>query len=313
MSRRGSRHKNFTDVHGILLVDKPAGITSNQTLQKVRHLLKANKAGHTGNLDPMATGLLPCCFGDATKVADLMINADKAYQATAVLGAQTDSGDATGSIQLQKPVPVLDAQKIQFACNQLMGDIQQIPPMYSALHHKGQRLYDLARQGIEVDRPARKVTIYKFEYVSSHKDKQLQTVTFNVHCSKGTYIRTLIEDWAIKLNTLAHLNALRRTQSGIFKADQMQTLAQLESSQNPHQYLLPADAALTEYPAIQLNKQQATDLIHGKQTAVNQDTGMHRLYDDAELFMGMGKVFNNHLRVHKLFMKSYQQSLAQRQ
>lgn len=310
MGRRGSHKKDFTDVHGILLLDKPRGISSNQALQKVRHLLKANKAGHTGNLDPMATGLLPCCFGDATKVADLMINADKAYQATAVLGSQTDSGDASGSVVMEKSVPELSARQIQAVCDELTGPIYQIPPMYSALHHEGRRLYELAREGIEVKRPARKITIHSFDYVDSNIDGQLMTVSFNIRCSKGTYIRTLIEDWAEKMDTLAHLNALHRTQSGVFDGDQMQTLEHLESSDNPHQFLLPADAALTEYPAITLSQQQARDLIHGKQTTADYANGLHRLYDSKRLFMGMGKVFNKSLRVHKLFMKSYQQHLA---
>ncbi|KAA3647438.1 MAG: tRNA pseudouridine(55) synthase TruB [Proteobacteria bacterium] len=310
MGRRGSRHKSFTDVHGIFLLDKPAGITSNQALQKVRHHLKANKAGHTGNLDPMATGLLPCCFGDATKVADLMINADKAYQATAVLGSQTDSGDATGTVQKHHSVPQLDEQQMQAACDELTGEIKQVPPMYSALHHQGRRLYELARQGIEVERPARTVTIYEFKVIQQEISQQPATVRFYVRCSKGTYIRTLIEDWAEKIGTLAHLSALHRTQSGVFDGDQMHTLEHIQNSDNPHQFLLPADAALIEYPDITLSEQQAQDLIHGKQTAADYANGLHRLYDSKGLFMGMGKVFNGSLRVHKLFMKTYQQRLA---
>lgn len=307
MGRRGSRHKDFTDVHGIVLLDKPIGISSNQALQKVRHLLKANKAGHTGNLDPMATGLLPCCFGDATKVADLMINADKAYRATAQLGLQTDTGDATGSVRHKKAVPALNREKIQAACDRLTGEIDQIPPMYSALHHKGQRLYDLARQGIEVAREPRQITVYEFNCVAY--DESSHMVSFDVHCSKGTYIRSLIEDWAAKLDTLAHLTALHRTQSGVFDAAQMHRLITLQESDSPQKYVLSADAALTEYPEIRLDEQQALDLMHGKQSSVDCDNGLHRLYDACGLFMGMGKVFNGSLRVHKLFMKSYQQQL----
>jgi len=311
MGRRGSRHKDFTDVHGILLLDKPAGISSNQALQKLRHLLKANKAGHTGNLDPMATGLLPCCFGDATKVADLMINADKAYRAEAVLGSQTDTGDATGTVIEKAVVPELNKNQIQAACDALCGDIQQIPPMYSALNHKGRRLYDLARQGIEVERKAREITIHHFQVLDFESVHETVKVTFDVTCSKGTYIRTLIEDWAKQLNTLAHMTALHRTQSGLFNADQMVSLEYLQAGENPQKYLLSSDAALTEYNGIQLNQQQAQDLIHGKQTVVSETDGMYRLYDSQGLFMGMGKVFNQSLRVHKLFMKSYQQQLAE--
>ncbi|MCW8870207.1 MAG: tRNA pseudouridine(55) synthase TruB [Proteobacteria bacterium] len=311
MGRRGSRHKDFTDVHGILLLDKPAGISSNQALRKLRHLLKANKAGHTGNLDPMATGLLPCCFGDATKVADLMINADKAYRAEAVLGSQTDTGDATGTVIEKAVVPELNKNQIQAACDALCGDIQQIPPMYSALNHKGRRLYDLARQGIEVERKAREITIHHFQVLDFESVHETVKVTFDVTCSKGTYIRTLIEDWAKQLNTLAHMTALHRTQSGLFNADQMVSLEYLQAGENPQKYLLSSDAALTEYNGIQLNQQQAQDLIHGKQTVVSETDGMYRLYDSQGLFMGMGKVFNQSLRVHKLFMKSYQQQLAE--
>jgi tRNA pseudouridine55 synthase len=311
MGRRGSRHKDFIDVHGILLLDKPAGLSSNQALQKVRHLLKANKAGHTGNLDPMATGLLPCCFGDATKVADLMINADKAYRAEAVLGSQTDTGDATGTVTERADVPELNKNQIQAACDALCGDIQQIPPMYSALNHKGQRLYDLARQGIEVERKAREITIHHFQVLDFESVHETVKVTFDVTCSKGTYIRTLIEDWAKQLNTLAHMTALHRTQSGLFNAGQMVSLESLQASENPQKYLLSSDAALTEYNGIHLNQQQAQDLIHGKQTVISETDGMYRLYDSQGLFMGMGKVFNQSLRVHKLFMKSYQQQLAE--
>lgn len=308
MGRRGSRHKDFQDVHGILLLDKPKGLSSNQALQKARRILKANKAGHTGSLDPMATGLLPCCFGDATKVADLMINADKAYRAEAVLGSQTDTGDATGTITQEAAIPELTTAEIQAACDALCGDIEQIPPMYSALNHQGQRLYDLARQGIEVERKAREIHIHQFQCVAFNKQSDSIKVTFEVRCSKGTYIRTLIEDWAQKLNTVAHMSALHRTQSGLFKAADMVTLEQLEYDQDPHHRLLTADAALIEYPQIDLTSNNTRDLIHGKQVAIESEAGLHRLYDVDGLFLGMGRVYDEHLKVHKLFMKSYQQN-----
>lgn len=311
MGRRGSRHQSFTDVHGILLLNKPTGLSSNQALQKARRILQANKAGHTGNLDPMATGLLPCCFGDATKVADLMINADKAYRAEALLGSQTDTGDATGEIIGQATVPHLTMAQVQSACDQLSGEIEQIPPMYSALNHQGQRLYQLARQGIEVERKARTLQIHRFQCL--HLDSQTEPVkvVFDVLCSKGTYIRTLIEDWAIKLDTLAHMSALHRTQSGIFNAAEMVTLEQLESHDNPQQLLLSTDAALKEHPKIDLTATATRDLIHGKQVTIDANDGLHRLYDQSGLFLGMGQVYNKHLKVHKLFMKSYQQSNPQ--
>lgn len=312
MGRRGSRKKNFKDVHGILLLDKPAGITSNQALQKVRHLFQANKAGHTGNLDPMATGLLPCCLGDATKVADLMINADKAYQTTAVLGIKMNTADVTGEVTSQQSIPELTAQKVQAACDELTAEIEQIPPMYSALHHQGRRLYELAREGVEVERKARKINIYGFDCEQININKKPPTVTFTVRCSKGTYIRTLIEDWAKKLGTLAHINALHRIQSGLFEANQMISLSALEAADDLNTFLLPPEAALIEHPSIHLDEQQAQDLIHGKQTAIETPDGLHRLYDEGGYFMGMGHVYNAHLRVHKLFMKSYQQSLGKK-
>jgi|SRR5690554_211479 len=309
MSRRGSRLRDFTDVHGILLLNKPSGLSSNQALQKARRILKANKAGHTGNLDPMATGLLPCCFGDATKVADLMINADKAYQAEALLGSQTDTGDATGKVIGQAVVPNITKTQAQVACDLLTGEIQQIPPMYSALNHQGQRLYQLARQGIEVDRKARTLQIHRFQCLHVNDQTDPVKVLFDVHCSKGTYIRTLIEDWAQKLNTLAHMSALHRTQSGIFKAADMVTLEQLEAQDNPQQLLLSMDSALQEYPQIDLLETATRDLIHGKQVATDGNDGLYRLYDQNGLFLGMGQVTEKYLKVHKLFMKSYQQNL----
>ena len=304
MTQRRSAKRNFRDVHGIVLLNKPAGISSNAAMQKVRHLFKANKAGHTGNLDPMATGLLPVCFGDATKVAGLLINSDKTYQARCVLGSQTDTGDATGEvIRTADITAVSDAEVIQAAAG-LTGEIQQVPPMYSALHHEGRRLYDLARQGITVDRPARTVTVHHFTLVNNTPEY----IEFVIKVSKGTYIRTLLEDLGNALGTVAHMSALHRIQTGIFDADGMHTLEELAAMEDTSSQLLPLERALIEYAALYLSESTTQDMIHGKKIAYNEGDGIYRLYDHAQHFLGLGEVRNNTLKVKKLFYKSYSQA-----
>lgn len=303
MSRPPSAKRSYPDVHGIILLNKPKGISSNLALQKLRHQIKAKKAGHTGNLDPMATGLLPCCFGDATKVADLLINSDKTYLATCVFGSQTDTGDATGEVVATSGKTRFTDEQIKTVCGQLTGDIEQVPPMYSALHHQGQRLYDLARKGITVERPARAVTIHQFKLLNNSP----QSVQFEIKVSKGTYIRTLLEDMAKQLGTVAHMSALHRTQTGIFSAEGMWTTEQIAASQNPLEKLLPMDSALVEYPRLDLSEQHTQDLIHGKKISYNADKGIYRLYDWQQHFLGLGELLNAQLKVKKLFLKSYSQ------
>ncbi len=305
MANHTSAKRKYPDVHGIILLNKPKGITSNLALQKLRHLIKAKKAGHTGNLDPMATGLLPCCFGDATKVANLLINSDKTYQARCVLGTQTDTGDATGEvIKTAKKTQATEAE-IKQACLKLTGEIGQIPPMYSALHYKGQRLYDLARQGKIVERAPRKVTIHAFKLVKNTVD----CIDFEIKVSKGTYIRTLLEDFAEALGTVAHMSALHRTQTGIFSSDDMLNLEQISELNDFKEVLMPMQDALVEYPKLDLTQQQTQDLIHGKRVEINHDSETYTLYDHQGYFMGLGIIENNCLRVKNLFMKSYQRSL----
>ena len=194
MGRNGKR----LDIHGVVLLDKPAGRSSNQALQDVKRLFLARKAGHTGNLDPFATGMLPLCFGEATKTAGFMLDSDKAYLATAHLGVATSTGDIEGEVVLEKPVPDLDLPAVQGVLDRFVGEIEQVPPMYSALKHEGRPLYELAREGRVVERKARKVTIYTLE-VESWEPPLL---TFSVKCSKGTYIRTLAEDIATEMGQL---------------------------------------------------------------------------------------------------------------
>jgi len=305
MANHTSAKRNYTDIHGIVLLNKPKGITSNLALQKVRHLFKAKKAGHTGNLDPMATGLLPCCFGDATKVAHLLINSDKTYQARCVLGSQTDTGDATGEVVKVEAKTQATSIEIKQACLSLTGDILQVPPMYSALHHKGQRLYDLARQGKTVERPPRPVTIHSFKLLENHSDY----IDFEIKVSKGTYIRTLLEDFAVKLGTVAHMSALHRTQTGVFSGDDMLTLEQLKVLENRNFGLIPMEDALIEYQKLVLTAEQTQDLIHGKKIDCNEPNETYLLFDNKGFFLGIGLVSESRLRVKNIFMKSYQNLL----
>ncbi|WP_223788057.1 tRNA pseudouridine(55) synthase TruB [Marinicella meishanensis] len=302
MGQRTSAKRHYRDIHGIILLNKATGMSSNQAMQKLRHAIQAKKAGHTGNLDPMATGLLPCCFGDATKVANLLINADKTYIARCVLGSQTDTGDATGQVIETAPVPTLTSEEIEQACAALTGDIEQIPPMYSALHHQGQRLYDLARQGKTVERPARPVTVHHFTLLA-HTSEYLE---FEIKVSKGTYIRTLLEDFAAQLGTVAHMSALHRTQTGIFTAEHMLDLATIQ--QRPlSEVLMPLETALVEYPRLDLSESQTQDLIHGKKISYTIEQGIYRMFDWTDRFLGLGEVQHHQLKVKKLFYKSYSQ------
>jgi tRNA pseudouridine55 synthase len=295
----------WQDVHGIFLLNKPKGITSNLALQKVRRLFNAKKAGHTGSLDPMATGLLPCCFGDATKVAGLMLNADKVYIAECLIGSQTDTGDATGTITKTSDKTTLSDEEIQIACKSLTGEIKQVPPMYSALHHEGRRLYDLAREGKEVERKARDITIHAFKLLKNDR-ADIQTLLFEIKVSKGTYIRTLLEDFAKACGTYAHMTSLHRTQLGIIKGG-MITLDELTEQSNPFDSLQAMDMALTEYPSYKLEKEQLQTLIHGLRFKTDLEPKVYRLYDQNDKFVGLGEAQNNgQFKVKKLFLKSYQ-------
>jgi tRNA pseudouridine55 synthase len=210
-------------INGILLLDKPLHLSSNQALQKVKHLLQAKKAGHTGSLDPLATGMLPICFGKATKLAQSFLGADKQYTVTAKLGETTATGDAEGEVLETKPVPSLTAEDLQTVLAKFKGEITQIPPMYSAVKIAGKPLYQLARQGITVERQPRAINIYALELV----ELSLPLMTLKVHCSKGTYIRTLAEDIGQALGCGAYVTALRRTTVGHFSSDTMLTIEQL--------------------------------------------------------------------------------------
>jgi tRNA pseudouridine55 synthase len=247
-------------VHGVLLLDKPVGLSSNDALQKAKRLFRAEKAGHTGTLDPLASGLLPLCFGAATKFSQVSLDADKAYRATLQLGVTTTTGDAEGEVLQRRPVSS-DRIAIEAACARSTGEIEQVPPMHSALKKDGKALYEYARAGIEVEREARRVTIHRIDIVDWHDD----VLVLDVRCSKGTYVRTLAEDIGEALGCGAHLSALRRTASGPMSLESAVTLEQLAELDERQRdaLLLPADALLAEWPQVQLGDDDAARFLSG--------------------------------------------------
>ena len=250
------------DVHGILLLDKPTGITSNKALQDIKYTLQAKKAGHTGSLDPLATGLLPLCFGEATKISAYLLEADKTYEVTAKLGVKTDSADSDGEVVDTQVVPVLSKEQIQTVIQSFLGEGEQIPPMYSALKVNGQRLYKLARKGKVIERKPRKVIIGPIELLSFSQEH----FSLRVTVSKGTYIRSLIEDIATKLNTIAHVTILRRIGVSPFMQPKMINIEDFKnlSQEEQEKLLVPIDAALVSWKKIALSSQQTEDIKHGK-------------------------------------------------
>ena len=290
----GQRRRKGRAISGILLLDKPRGMTSNAALQRVKWLYQAAKAGHTGSLDPLAEGLLPLCFGEATKVSAFLLDADKRYLATVKLGIKTTTGDAEGNMVQTAPVPTLTSERIQQEMTQLTGEQLQLPPMYSALKHQGKRLYDLARDGIEVERTPRKITIFDLQLLSYQDD----LLTFSVHCSKGTYVRTLAEDLSEALGSVGHITALRRTQVGPFTDSAMVKLTYLEACAERSDllqldsFLLPVDSALMAWPKINLDAHSSHYVRQGHPVLVAKAPvqGMLRLYDENQRFLGVGEI-----------------------
>ncbi len=283
-------------VDGLLLLDKPSGITSNAALQKLKWLYAARKVGHTGSLDPLASGMLPLCFGEATKFSQYLLGADKTYLVRARFGARTDTADSDGTVVESTEVRISDEATLRRAVQHLTGPIAQVPPMYSALKHQGRRLYELARAGQEVERAARPVEIYNFEI------EQFDPVTplFRVRCSKGTYIRVLIEDVARKIGSLAHVIELRRTSVGAFGEAAMITLEQSmvaadEGAEALDALLLPLDEVAGQWPPVRLESQEARLLRRGSQIVAPNglSAGMVRLYTDGGSFLGMGEVMSD--------------------
>jgi len=251
-------------VHGVLLLDKPLGLSSNDALQKAKRLYRAEKAGHTGTLDPLATGLLPLCFGAATKFSQTSLDADKSYRATLKLGVTTTTADAEGDVVQTRGVNVTRAQ-LQAACDRFTGPIQQVPPMYSALKRDGKPLYEYARAGIEVEREARAVTIHTIDIADLDNQGEHDAWTIDVRCSKGTYIRTLAEGIGAALGCGAHLSALRRTGSGALSLDAALTLDQLAAMSDAERdaSLMDADALLADWPVVRLGSEDAGRFLSG--------------------------------------------------
>ena len=288
------RSRRGRDVSGILLLDKPAGISSNQALQRARRLLDARKAGHTGSLDPLATGMLPLCFGEATKVSTFLLDAHKRYRTTAALGAATDTGDLDGAVIERASVPPRSADDVATVLARFTGEIEQVPPMYSALKHDGERLYRLARAGQVVERPPRRVTIHALHRLDAGGaiGPDAASLVLEVDCSKGTYIRTLVEDLAVALGTLGHVTSLRRVLVTPFDGTAMHRLPTLEALDACARdgLLLPVDRALVATPELLLAPGQAERLLQGVAVAVDQaeSTGEVRLYSSEGEFVGLG-------------------------
>lgn len=285
-----SRRRKGRDISGIVLLDKPAGYSSNQAVQKVRWLFQARKAGHTGALDPFATGMLPICLGEASKTAGFMLDADKSYEATAVLGRATATGDTEGETVRDEKVPDLSAGDIDAALARFTGEIRQVPPMYSALKHEGRPLYALAREGKTVQREARAITIHSLERLGWNSPE----LVFRVHCSKGTYVRTLAEDIGNDLGSCAHLRALRRLTVGPFSESGMQTLEDLEAKAESgalDDVLLPVDAGLVHWPEIRLDEIRETRFRHGNPVPVDERvSGQVRVYSESGRLLGLGEI-----------------------
>lgn len=289
----GRRNKKGRDITGIVVVDKPTGRSSNHVLQQVKRLFDAKKAGHTGALDPLATGVLPICLGEATKVSSYLLDADKRYQVTCQLGQITDSGDSDGQVLETNPIPDFTEAELLALLPQFVGEQDQVPPMFSALKHKGQPLYKLARQGIEVERKARRITIYDIEILSFTDS----TFTLEVGCSKGTYIRTLVEDISHALGCGGHVSMLRRVAAAGYKIDTALSLEQLETCAEQgvselDQLLLPTEGALPDWPSIQLNTEQVVALRHGQQvnSPIAFESTNVRLFDQPDTFIGLGEM-----------------------
>ena len=294
MARRRKRGRNIS---GVLLLDKPVGITSNAALQVVKRFYDANKAGHTGSLDPLATGMLPICLGEATKISGFLLSADKSYRAVCKLGVTTNSGDADGEVLEERPVGNIDEARVREVLMNFMGEGKQIPPMHSAIKRQGVPLYKLAHQGIEVEREARDITIHSLDLVRLEGDE----LEIDVRCSKGTYIRTLAEDIGEELGCGAHISALRRTGIGALDHMEMHTLdslaalAEQEDKEALDGLLLPTEAALPDWPEVQLSADASFYLCQGQAVFVPQlkDRGLVRLFGANKRFLGLGTVLDD--------------------
>ncbi|MCF6253615.1 MAG: tRNA pseudouridine(55) synthase TruB [Thiomicrorhabdus sp.] len=296
-------------IDGIILLNKPVGPSSNGVLQTVMRLFNAKKGGHTGALDPFATGLLPICLGEATKVSGLLLDSDKRYTATLKLGEKTDTGDKEGNVINTLPIPALTESDILMVLEQFTGAIEQVPPMYSALKHQGKPLYYYARQGIKIERPARSIVIKQLDLISFDNN----VLVFDVLCTKGTYVRTLGEDIAQALGSIGHLTALHRTQTGELRGENMLTLEEVEAQQRSA--IQPIDIALTHLQRLDLSKEEVDLIQHGQMLPYPKpETEFVRLYDAGECFavgewsdkkqmLKPKRVFNLHLAKDELALE----------
>lgn len=281
-------------INGILLLDKSKDMTSNRALQKAKRLFNAKKAGHTGSLDPIATGMLPICFGEATKFSQFLLNSDKTYHVTARLGVQTTTGDSEGEMIAEHPVTNMSAKRIEKAMQKFLGKIQQIPPMFSAIKHEGQPLYRLARRGIEITRQSREVDIFSLQLHDFSED----TFTFQVHCSKGTYVRTLVEDIGCVLGCGASVTELRRLTVTPYANASMYTLENLETIFTEHHFngliscLLPIETAVQTFPILELSQSSAFYLRQGQAIRIHNkmDHSFVRLVSEDKTFIGIGEI-----------------------
>jgi tRNA pseudouridine55 synthase len=288
----GRRRRQGRPISGILLLDKPIGLSSNHALQRVKRLFDARKAGHTGSLDPLADGMLPICFGDATKLSAFLLDADKHYRFRVKLGETTATGDTEGEVLQRRPVEGISTADIEQVLPDFVGKISQLPPMYSALKHQGKRLYELAREGVEVEREPREVTIHSLELGAV----ELPEFELYVRCSKGTYVRTLAEDIGEALGCGAHVTALRRTGVGPYTDLSMVDMAQLEkAAEQGHSALdalmLPIDTALSNWPAVRVGADAAFYLGQGQAVLVPKapTEGWVRVYQ-GDAFIAVGQV-----------------------
>ncbi|MCH4812971.1 tRNA pseudouridine(55) synthase TruB [Vreelandella neptunia] len=287
-----ARQRRGLPVNGVLLLDKPKGLSSNHALQRVRRLFQAQKAGHTGTLDPMATGLLPICLGEATKFSSHLLEADKVYRTRVELGVITDTGDAEGNVIEQHEIPSLSVDDVEAVLTRFRGEIDQVPPMYSALKHQGKKLYELAREGKHVERAARRISVYDARLLSFDGT----AFELEVSCSKGTYIRTLAEDIGQALGCGAHISQLRRLKTGPFLADEMWTLDALEALADQaalEAELMPVDVLVDHLPSLTVDDTAHARLAHGQPATLTTGTlaldELARLYY-AETFIGLGVV-----------------------
>ena len=291
--------KRGRDIHGVFLLDKPQGMSSNDIMQKVNRIFQANKAGHTGALDPLATGMLPICLGEATKFSQFLLDADKRYLVTAKLGERTDTSDAEGQIVETRDVKV-KTPEILTALEQFRGDILQVPTMFSALKHNGKPLYEYARQGITVEREARPITIFELNFI----EYNAPYLTLEVHCSKGTYIRTLVDDLGEVLGCGAHVTMLRRTAVADYPTEKMldwhtlQSLAEQQDLSLLDALLLPMDTAVAKLPTLTLNESQAQGIRFGQRVKFNNPNslqGLVRLFSHENRFLGVAVIDENNV------------------